>query len=158
MATAANKLGGQIECGEIHSSRMRGFARRRGRNRASGFTLIELMIVLSVMMILMAIALPKYNQSIVQAREAVLRSNLGTLRKVIDEYTLDKQKAPQSLDDLTQAGYFHQLPIDPMTHEANWEPVQEDVLQAVDQNDPGITDVHSASSGTATDGTAYNTW
>jgi general secretion pathway protein G len=158
MASAANKTGGPIERAEVRTLALTRFARRRRVNRAGGFTLLELMIVLSVMMILMAVAIPKYNQSIVQAREAVLRSNLGTLRRVIDEYTLDKQKAPQSLDDLTQAGYFHELPIDPMTHEANWVPDQEDVLQAVDQNDPGITNVHSASSGTATDGTAYNTW
>jgi general secretion pathway protein G len=123
-----------------------------------GFTLLELMIVISIIMILMAVAVPMYNQSIVQARESVLRSNLQTLRNVISQYTLDKQKAPQSLDELVTAGYLRQVPIDPMTREANWEVVQEDVLLAVDQQDPGITDVHSASSATASDGTAYSTW
>jgi general secretion pathway protein G len=128
------------------------------RRSSSGFTLLELMIVLSIIMILMAVAVPVYNQSIVQARESVLRSNLSTLRNVISQYTLDKQKAPQGLDDLVTAGYLRQIPLDPMTREANWEVVQEDVLLAVDQQDPGITDVHSASSNTASDGTAYSTW
>ena len=130
----------------------------RKLQRCRGFTLLEMMIVLSIMAILISVAVPMYNQSIVQARESVLRSNLSTLRNVISQYTLDKQKAPQSLDDLVQAGYLRQLPIDPMTREANWETVQEDVLMAVDQQEPGITDVHSASEMTASDGTAYNTW
>jgi len=129
-----------------------------GRNSARGFTLLELMIVITLIMILASIAVPAYNQSIIQARESVLRSNLSTLRNVIDQFTLDKQKAPQSLDDIVQAGYLRQIPVDPMTRQTNWEVVQEDVLKAVDQNDPGITDVHSASSGTASDGTAYSSW
>lgn len=123
-----------------------------------GFTLLELMIVISMIMILMAVAVPIYNQSIVQARESVLRSNLSTLRNVIQQYTLDKQKAPQSLDDLVTAGYLRQIPVDPMTKATNWEVVQEDVMMAVDQQEPGITDVHSASNATASDGTAYSTW
>jgi general secretion pathway protein G len=123
-----------------------------------GFTLLELMIVISIIMILMAVAVPVYNQSIVQARESVLRSNLSTLRNVISQYTLDKQKAPQSLDDIVTAGYLRQVPMDPMTRLPNWEVVQEDILLAVDQQDPGITDVHSASNGTASDGTAYSSW
>src|SRR5580693_8314372 len=136
----------------------RTFARGNRRNRARGFTLLELMIVISMIMILMSVAVPIYNQSIVQARESVLRSNLATLRSVISQYTLDKQKAPQSLDDLVTAGYLRQIPMDPMTKQTNWEVVQEDLLLAVDQQDPGITDVHSASTANATDGTAYNTW
>ena len=130
----------------------------RRLDRLRGFTLLELMIVISIMMILISVAVPMYNQSIVQARESVLRSNLSTLRNVISQYTLDKQKAPQSLDDLVQAGYLRQIPTDPMTRQANWEVVQEDVLMAVDQQEPGITDVHSASEMTASDGTAYSTW
>lgn len=132
--------------------------RRRDQRRSRGFTLLELMIVLSIMAILMAVAIPVYNQSVVQARESVLRANLSTLRNVISQYTLDKQKAPESLDDLVTAGYLRQIPLDPMTHQANWEVVQEDVMMAVDQQNPGITDVHSASSASASDGTAYSTW
>ena len=132
--------------------------RHGGRRLRSGFTLLELMIVISILLILMSIAIPVYNQHVIRARESVLRQDLFTLRSVIDQYTLDKQKAPQSLDDLVSAGYLKQIPKDPMTNEANWEVVQEDILQAVDQQEPGISDVHSASAGTATDGTAYNTW
>jgi general secretion pathway protein G len=128
------------------------------RTRSRGFTLLELMIVITMIMILMSVAVPIYNQSIVQARESVLRSNLATLRSVISQYTLDKQKAPQGLDDLVQAGYLRQIPLDPMTKQPNWEVKEEDVLMAVDQQEPGIDDVHSASSGIASDGTAYSTW
>jgi general secretion pathway protein G len=131
---------------------------RQDKSGRSGFTLLEMMIVISIMLILMAVALPIYNQSIVRSREAVLRENLFTLRDVISQYTLDKQKAPQSLEDLVQGGYLKIIPKDPTTNEANWEVVQEDVLLAVDQQDPGITDVHSASNATASDGTAYSSW
>ena len=123
-----------------------------------GFTLLEMMIVMIVMGILLSIALPIYTQSVVRAREAVLRNDLFELRKLISQYTLDKQKGPQSLDDLVQAGYLKELPRDPMTHEANWEPHQEEVLLSVDQQDAGIDDVHSASNATSSDGTAYSTW
>jgi general secretion pathway protein G len=123
-----------------------------------GFTLLELMIVISIILILMAVAIPVYNQSVVRSREAVLRQDLFTLRSVISQFTLDKQKAPQSLDDIVQAGYLRQIPTDPMTGQSNWEVVQEDVLLAVDQQEPGISDVHSASNGTASDGTAYSSW
>jgi general secretion pathway protein G len=133
-------------------------ARQRKLGRSSGFTLLEMMIVISIMLILMAVALPIYNQSIVRSREAVLRQDLFQLRSLISQYTLDKQKAPQSLDDLVQGGYLKALPKDPMTNEANWEVVQEDVLLTVDQQDPGISDVHSASNAMSSDGTAYSTW
>jgi general secretion pathway protein G len=130
----------------------RGFRLRRG------FTLLEMMIVMVIMGILLAIALPIYTQSVVRAREAVLRNDLFELRKLLSQYTLDKQKAPQSLDDLVSGGYLKQIPKDPMTNEANWEPKQEEVLLSVDQQDPGIDDVHSASTASSSDGTAYNTW
>ncbi|MGC2060729.1 MAG: prepilin-type N-terminal cleavage/methylation domain-containing protein [Candidatus Sulfotelmatobacter sp.] len=123
-----------------------------------GFTLLEMMIVISIMVILMSIALPIYNQSVVRSREAVLRQDLFELRSLISQYTLDKQKAPQSLDDLVTAGYITIIPNDPMTNQPNWEVVQEDVLLAVDQQDPGISDVKSASSASSSDGTAYSTW
>jgi general secretion pathway protein G len=120
--------------------------------------MLEMMIVMIIMGILLSIALPIYSQAIVRAREAVLRNDLFELRKLISQYTLDKQKAPQSLEDLVQGGYLKEIPKDPMTHEANWEPKQEDVLLSVDQQDPGIDDVHSASSAMSSDGTAYSTW
>lgn len=132
--------------------------RKHSIDGVSGFTLLELMIVISIMLILIAVAVPVYNQSILRSREAVLRQDLFTLRSVISQYTLDKQKAPQGLDDLVQAGYLRQVPPDPMTGQPNWEVVQEDVLLAVDQQEPGISDVHSASNATASDGTAYSSW
>jgi general secretion pathway protein G len=133
-------------------------ARRPKTRRSAGFTLLEMMIVMIVMAILISIAVPIYKTSLIKSREAVLRQDLFTLRSLISQYTLDKQKAPQSLDDLIQGGYLKVLPKDPMTNEPNWEVVQEDVLMTVDQQDSGINDVHSASSATATDGTAYSSW
>ena len=129
-----------------------------GNKRDRGFTLIELMIVISLILILVSISIPVYNQSILRAKESVLKQDLFQLRSLISQYTLDKQKAPQSLDDLVQAGYLRQIPVDPMTKETNWEVVQEDTLMSVDQQEPGIFDVHSASNGTASDGTTYSTW
>ena len=132
---------------------------RLGRNRSRGFTLIELMIVISVMLILMSFAIPAYNQSVLRAKESVLRQNLFTLRSLISQYTLDKQKAPQSLDDLVQAGYIKQIPMDPMTAKNDtWTVDQEDTLLSVDQQDTGISDVHSGASQVSSDGTAYSTW
>jgi general secretion pathway protein G len=152
-----NNLGHSASRLRGHAS-LRKFAHSRKRNNASGFTLLEMMIVISIIIILMAVAIPNYNRTVIQSRESVLRSNLSTLRSVISQYTLDKQKAPQSLDDLVQERYLRQIPVDPMTKETNWEVVQEDTLMSVDQQEPGIYDVHSASSGTASDGTAYSTW
>ncbi len=157
MLGGVNNLGHNASGLRGRASR-RSLARGRKPNHALGFTLLEMMIVISIIIILMAVAIPNYNRTVIQSRESVLRSNLSTLRSVISQYTLDKQKAPQSLDDLVQAGYLRQIPVDPMTKETNWEVVQEDVMMAVDQQEPGITDVHSASSGTSTDGTAYSTW
>ena len=130
------------------------------KKRSRGFTLIELMIVISVILILVSVALPAYNQSIWRARESVLKQNLFALRSVISQYTLDKQKAPQALEDLVSAGYFKQLPNDPMTGRNDTWTVEEesDTIITVDQQEPGIFDVHSGSSAVGSDGTAYNTW
>jgi general secretion pathway protein G len=124
-----------------------------------GFTLLELMIVMVVISLLAAIAIPAYTSNIKHAREAVLKEDLHVLRQAIDSYTVDKQKAPQSLDDLVQSGYLKVMPIDPFTHRSDtWMPVQEDTLMSLDQTDSGIDDVHSGSQDTATDGTSYSTW
>jgi general secretion pathway protein G len=132
---------------------------RSKKRQSRGFTLIELMIVISIMLILVSIAVPSFTRSIVQARESVLRQNLFTLRSLISQYTLDKQKAPQSLDDLVQAHYLKIIPIDPMTSQANWTVDQEESIMSPDQQDQGgIDDVHSSSSQVGTNGTAYNTW
>src|SRR6201987_4847644 len=131
---------------------------RRARKNSRGFTLIEMMIVVSLILILVSIALPVYNRSILRAKESVLKQDLFTLRSVISQYTLDKQKAPQSLDDLVQAGDLKVIPKDPMTNEPNWTVEQEDILLAVDQQEPGISDVHSSSNLSGSDGTLYSTW
>jgi len=129
------------------------------RDRSRGFTLIELMIVISLILILVSISIPAYNQSILRAKESVLLQNLFTLRSLISQYTLDKQKAPQSLEDLVQAQYIKQIPIDPFTGKNDtWTVDQEDYTLSVDQQDTGITDVHSGSSLISTTGNAYSSW
>jgi general secretion pathway protein G len=130
---------------------------RRHKNR--GFTLIEMMIVISLIIILLGLAIPNYVQSLRRAKEAVLRDDLFTLRTSIDQYTYDKLRAPQSLEDLVQAGYLREIPVDPMTNSRDtWVVVNENVLESIDQTQPGITDVHSGSEATAMDGTAYSSW
>ncbi|HEY5164287.1 MAG TPA: prepilin-type N-terminal cleavage/methylation domain-containing protein [Terriglobales bacterium] len=129
------------------------------RRKNRGFTLIELMIVISIILILVSIAIPMYNQSIVRAKEAVLHQDLFAMRSVIDQYTMDKGKAPQSLDDLVSAGYLKIIPLDPFTNARDtWQAQPEDVLLTINQDEPGISDVHSGASGTGTDGTAYSSW
>jgi general secretion pathway protein G len=129
------------------------------RRRQRGFTLIEMIIVVSIILILVSIAVPNYQQSIIRARETVLRQDLFTLRSIISQYTEDKQKAPQSLEDLVSAGYLKVIPKDPFTNSnSTWQVDQEDVMMSVDQTQPGITDVHSGSSSVSSEGTAYNTW
>ena len=133
--------------------------RKQNEGSGRGFTLIELMVVISIILILISTALPIYNQSIVRAREAVLRQDLFAMRSVIDQYTLDKGKAPQSLQDLVQAGYLKEIPKDPFTDSNDsWSVEQEDVLLSVDQDEPGISDVHSGANGNGSDGTPYSSW
>ena len=126
--------------------------------RAFGFTFIELMIVMAIIAILLSIAVPVYNRSITRAKESVLRNNLFTMRTVLDEYTYDKQKAPQTLQDLVDQGYLRQIPVDPMTGNNEWNVIQEDALTAVNQTEPGIFDVRSLSDKTGLDGTRYSEW
>jgi general secretion pathway protein G len=127
--------------------------------KIAGFTMIELIIVIAIIMILASVAAMNYQHSIWRAREAVLRNDLFTLRSSIDQYTLDKQKAPQSLQDLVTAGYIKSIPKDPITNETGtWVTDQEESLMAIDQTAPGIVDVHSGSDAESTEGTTYNTW
>lgn len=128
-----------------------------GRRRF-GFTLIELMIVIAITSILLAMAVPMYQKSVIRAKESVLRQNLFTLRTVIDEFTYDKAKAPQSLQDLVGEGYLRQIPVDPMTAQPDWQVVMEDAVSSVNQTEPGIFDVRSKSDKKSLEGTAYNEW
>jgi len=124
-----------------------------------GFTLIEILIVMTIVSILVSIAVPLYQKSIIRARESVLRNNLFTLRVVIDEYSYDKKRAPQTLDDLVSDGYLRQIPIDPIIGSTDsWVVVMENALTSVDQTEPGIFDVRSGSSQISLEGTPYSEW
>jgi general secretion pathway protein G len=131
----------------------------RNRQKSAGFTLIELLVVMTIIAILATLAIPRFMGSIKAAREAVLKEDLHVMRDAIDSYTMDKQKAPQSLDDLIQNGYLREVPIDPMTHSKDtWVTDTSDAMYSIDQTEPGITDVHSGSEETANDGQPYSSW
>ena len=133
--------------------------RIRNGERRFGFTLIELMIVMAIIAILISIAIPVYNRAITRARESVLKNNLFTMRTVIDEYTYDKGKAPQNIQDLVSEGYLRIIPVDPMTGSSDsWKVIMEDALTAVNQTEPGIFDVRSGSDKTSLEGTPYSEW
>jgi general secretion pathway protein G len=129
------------------------------RKHNAGFTMVELLIVMSIIGILMLIAVPLYTTAIKSAREAVLKEDLHIMRAAIDSYTMDKQKAPQSLDELVQEGYLKSIPEDPMTRSKDtWVTDSNDAMTSVDQTDPGIVDVHSGAEGSASDGETFTTW
>ncbi len=124
-----------------------------------GFTLIELMIVMAIIVILISVAVPFYQKSIIRAKESVLHNNLFAMRNAIDEYTYDKQKAPQNLQDLVSDGYLRAVPKDPITDSSDtWKIIMEDPNNAVSTTDPGIFDVKSGSDKTSLEGTPYSEW
>jgi general secretion pathway protein G len=125
---------------------------------ARGFTLLELMIVISILVILALIAMSQYNKTVLAAKEATLREDLFTMRKMIDQYAADKGKLPQSLDDLRGAGYIHDIPIDPMTDATDWQ-VEFGEDPGSTGGEQGVTNVRSASGDISSDGsTRYNEW
>ena len=133
--------------------------RRHGALLETGFTLIELMIVITIILILIGIAAGRYEKSVMRAREATLKQDLQAMRQSIDNYTLDKQAAPQSLDDLVQAGYLRMVPKDPMTGAADWAQQYDSVVLSPDQSSTGLVDVHSNSSKVSPfESTPYNEW
>src|SRR6266852_570388 len=133
-------------------------AGRRLGLREGGFTLIELMIVMAIIVILVGIAAGNYSRSVLRSKEAVLKQDLQEMRKAIDNYTMDKQAAPQSLDDLAPQ-YLHTIPVDPITNAKDWVPVVDSVVLTPDQASSGITDVHSGSDKVSPfENTPYNTW
>ncbi len=124
-----------------------------------GFTLMELMIVITIILILIGMAAGRYDRSVQKANEAVLKNNLQTIRTSIDNYTLDKQSAPQSIEDLVQSGYLRSVPTDPMTRAKDWVPQFDSVVFSPDQSSTGMVDVHSNSSRASPfDNTPYNEW
>jgi general secretion pathway protein G len=148
---------------------MRGFVRTKGldatrqlreRMKAGGFTLIELMIVITIISILLGMAAMRYDRSVQHAREAALKTDLKVMREAIDNYTLDKEAAPQSLEDLTssQTPYLREIPVDPITRAKDWHADFGDLVLSPDQTNNGVVDVHSNSDQSGSDGTPYNTW
>jgi len=131
---------------------------RNGKSRL-GFTMIELMIVMTIIVIIISMAIPMYQRSILRAKESVLKHNLFTLRTVIDEYTYDKQKAPQALQDLVSEGYLRDVPLDPITSSnTSWKLQMEESVSSASQTEPGIFDVRSGSDKTSLEGTPYAEW
>lgn len=129
---------------------------KSGKTRAAGgFTLVEVMVVMAIILTILSIAVPMYRTSMVRAKESVLKSNLFTMRSVIDQYTYDKEKPPQSLEDLVTEGYLRDVPVDPFTE-------SRDTWQVITDTGPsgesGIFDVKSGSEGTALDGSKYSEW
>jgi general secretion pathway protein G len=138
-----------------------GHRMRNGRklHRLRGFTFIELMVCVTIIVILISMAIPQLTASIRRSKESVLHNNLVTLRTVIDHYTYDKGKAPQSLQDLVSEGYLRAIPADPMNnYSTEWRTVMEDPTQAADQSQPGIWDVHSSAESKTPDGKPYAEW
>jgi general secretion pathway protein G len=129
------------------------------RKTESGFTLVELIIVMMIVGVLTMVAIPRFSAAMKKAREAVLKEDLHVMRAAIDSYTMDKQKAPQSLEDLVQSGYLKAIPEDPMTYSKDtWITDSTDSLTSIDQTEPGLDTVHSGSQDISTEGEPYSTW
>jgi general secretion pathway protein G len=148
---------GKQKAVSVQRSKTKLLAARHVLMVTAGFTLLELMIVISIIIILAAVALPQYQKTIMHARETVLRDDLFKMRSLIDQYAADKGKLPQSLDDLVSAGYMREVPNDPITDKKDWNVVTgEDPYST--EGGSGITDVHSSSGDTSTLGTPYSEW
>jgi general secretion pathway protein G len=133
--------------------------RRSPRKASRGFTLLELMIVMAIILILATIGAGRFEQSLVRAHEAALKQDLFVMRNAIQQYTLDKEAAPSSLDDLVSAGYLREIPVDPITRQKDWNTSSDDFLYSPDQTSTGITDVHSSSDQISPfENTAYSSW
>lgn len=142
----------------LNFAKRSGVVPRAARNN-HGFTMMELMVVIAIILVLIGMAAGRYEKSVVRAREAVLKQDLQTMRSAIQQFTLDKAAGPQSLDDLVSAGYLREVPTDPMTRAREWHTDSDNVLLSVDQTSPGITDVHSTSDTVSPfENTPYSSW
>ncbi|NNE68240.1 MAG: type II secretion system protein [Pyrinomonadaceae bacterium] len=129
-------------------------ARRIGGMK--GFSLLELLIAMFILIILLSVALPIYQRSVQHARETVLKENLFQMRRAIDQYTADKNVAPQTIEDLVEGGYLREVPVDPVNLEKReWDPVMGDDPNS-NEGEQGLVDVKSLAEGTDTDGIAYS--
>src|SRR2546423_3172633 len=144
-----------LTCGPIRKRRLwMGRSTVIGKEKMAGFTLLELMIVISIIIVLAAVTLPQYQKTIMHTREAVLREDLRAMRSLIDQFAADKGRLPQSLDDLVSGGYMREIPVDPFTGQKDWAVTTGEDPNSL-QGETGVTDVHSASAETSTEGTAY---
>jgi general secretion pathway protein G len=127
--------------------------------REGGFTLLELMVVITIILVLLGIAAGRYERSVTRSKEAALKQDLFVMRQAIDQFTLDKQRAPSSLEELVSGEYLRSVPVDPITNQRNWQLVYEDYVLSADQTGTGITDVHSTSDQVSPfEGTPYSSW
>ena len=131
---------------------------RRAARRGAGFTLLEMMIVVTIILVLLAIGGGRYERSLMRADEAALKQDLAVMRTAIDQYTLDKEAAPGSLEDLVASQYLRSIPRDPITKQRDWQVISEDIVLSPDQSASGITDVHSASDRVSLEGSPYSSW
>jgi general secretion pathway protein G len=135
------------------------FTARIRPQRQRGFTLLELMIVMAIILILATLSAGRYEQATIRAHEAALKQDLFVMRSAIQQYTLDKEAGPNSLDDLVSSGYLREIPRDPITRQREWATSSEDILSSPDQTSVGITDVHSTSDDISPfENTAYSSW
>lgn len=129
-----------------------------GKTRAkgqTGFSLLELMIAMFIMIILLSVAIPTYQRSVQQARETVLKENLWQMRRAIDQFSADKGKLPKTIDEMVEAKYLREKPMDPILEKAEWEEVQGEDTNTPD-GESGLKDVRSMAEGDDSQGLAYN--
>jgi general secretion pathway protein G len=125
--------------------------------QSKGFTLLELMIVISIIIILAVIVMPAYRRTVIVAQESVLKDDLFQMRKLLDQYAADKGQLPQSLEELVSAGYLHEIPVDPMTEKREWNAVTGQDANSR-EGGQGVVDVHSTSTDLSLEGTPYSEW